>query len=82
MASAGPSTFMLNNLIKTISRTILIREARARKITGVLLSPSERMIAARILYKKVNGMPRKMISMYICWIMLLGYKVMRGSQTE
>ena len=38
-------------------------EAIARKMTGVLLSPRERMMAATMLYKKVKGIPRKMISM-------------------
>ncbi len=32
---------------------------RIRKYSGVLLSPSARMMAATMLYKKMNGMPAK-----------------------
>ena len=45
-----------------MSRAIFKREASARKTTGVLLSPSDRMIPARILYRKVHGIPQNMMT--------------------
>ena len=64
VASAAPLTPIRNTMINTRSSPILRTDANAKKITGVLLSPKERISAANILYRKVHGIPKKMINIY------------------
>ena len=61
---AAPATPVSNHRMRAKSSPMFSREARARKYTGVRLSPRERMIPASRLYRKVVGMPMKMIKMY------------------
>ena len=58
-----------------------------RKAEGLVLKEKERdrsllTDSADLIFQETITTTGKMISMYICWIMLLVYKVMRGSQTE
>ncbi len=64
VAKAGPSTPICRTKMDTKSRTIFRADETARNTTGVLLSPSDRITAASILYKNVHGMPQKMIKIY------------------
>lgn len=59
VASAAPSTPKWNGTINKRSSPMLSALVRIRKYSGVLLSPSARMMAATMLYKKMNGMPAK-----------------------
>ena len=58
--AAAPATPARKPRIRAKSRAMFSTEDRARKYTGVLLSPRERMTPASRLYRKVAGMPRKM----------------------
>ena len=64
VARAAPATPALQYRIRSRSRAMFSTEETARKYTGVLLSPRARITAASRLYRKVVGMPRKMMRMY------------------
>ena len=59
VASAAPRMPILKGPMNRRSRPIFKTLVRIRKYSGVLLSPSARMIPATILYKKMNGMLAK-----------------------
>ena len=64
VASAVPSTPMPQSLMEMMSSPMFSTEDSARNSTGVLLSPRERRMAARMLYSSAAGMPRKMMKIY------------------
>ena len=61
--AAAPATPASKPRIRRKSNIMFSMEDRARKYTGVRLSPRERMIPARRLYRNVVGMPMKMMKM-------------------
>ena len=56
VASAAPATPIWNTRMNRRSSAIFTREVMARKYTGVLLSPRERMMPLAILYSMITGM--------------------------
>ena len=64
VATAAPSTPMSNWMIKYRSSPTLSKLVSTKKYSGVLLSPSARMMALVMLYRNTNGMPAKMQPMY------------------
>ena len=59
VASAAPRMPILKGTMNSRSRPIFKTLVRIRKYSGVLLSPSARMMPATMLYKKMNGMLAK-----------------------
>ncbi len=64
MAQAAPATPIFKTMIVNKSSTIFITDEINRKIRGVVLSPMDRMIPARILYRQVAGIPKKITNIY------------------
>lgn len=62
VASAAPSTPILNTIMKIRSPAILNRVEMIRKMKGVFESPRDLIIPESILYRNVNGIPRKITS--------------------
>ena len=60
VARAAPATPVWNSRMNPASRAMFSTEDRARKYT-VRLSPRGRATPASRLYRKVAGIPRKMI---------------------
>ena len=62
MATAAPATPMCSTRMQNKSSTIFKSAAITKKITGVLESPMERIMAEVRLYRIVTGMPAKIIT--------------------
>ena len=62
VAIPAPATPIFAYMIRIKSSTILITDDNTRKYTGVLLSPSERIIPDTILYKNTVGIPANIMT--------------------
>ena len=62
VATPAPATPIFTYNISIKSKAIFMTDDNTRKYTGVLLSPSERIIPDTILYKNTVGIPANIIT--------------------